>query len=68
MADTTNQTDSSDTGMSLFKRLLRCEREGKTMTSEEREWFEVQKKQSLKYGNVVQGYIQNPDANCGSER
>ncbi|GAB3803317.1 hypothetical protein GCM10028819_33040 [Spirosoma humi] len=44
------------TGMASFKHLLDRDEKGESKSKEEREWFEAQKKASLKYrGQIVSG-------------
>ncbi|UHG92953.1 hypothetical protein [Spirosoma oryzicola] len=56
------------TGMHLFKSLQDRQSKGQSMSPEEREWFEAQKKGSLKHRIRIEGGGCNRDQNYGSER
>lgn len=54
------------TGMALFKHLLDRDEKGESMSPEERNWLEAQKKASLKYrGQIASGGL-NRDHLYGS--
>lgn len=55
------------TGMHLLKALRDNDRKGKSMTTEEREWYEAQQKASIKHKVRIEGGGHNRDQNYGSD-